>query len=91
MKRHKDETRVLGGGAGSEGQTSTSVDVWDCATDADDAHLFDEGAAYAEAYLQRLRAGIADPDELAVIISFLGDELLHGACRVLERALGGRA
>jgi len=56
-----------------------------------DAALHTEGADYARAWLHRLHAGTAQPDELAVILAFLTGEMLHGACRVLEKALKGAA
>jgi hypothetical protein len=46
-----------------------------------------EGEAYAAAYLQRLQGGTAQPDELAVVLSFLTGDMLRGACRVIEKAL----
>ena len=49
-----------------------------------------EGEAYARAWLDRLQAGIAQRGELAVILSFLTGEMLHGACRLIERVLGVR-
>lgn len=49
-----------------------------------------EGEAYAAAYLQRLQAGTAQPDELALVLSFLTGDMLRGACRVVEKALGVR-
>lgn len=49
-----------------------------------------EGEAYARAWLDRLRAGVAQPGELAVILSFITGEMLHGACRLIERAVGVR-
>ena len=49
-----------------------------------------EGEAYSAAYLQRLQAGTALPGELSVIVAFLQGEMLHGACRVIEKALEGR-
>ena len=55
------------------------------------ALLVIEGEGYARAWLQRLHAGTAQPDELAVILAFLGGEMLQGACRVLEQALKGTA
>lgn len=54
------------------------------------ALLVIEGEDYARAYLDRLSAGNAKPGELAVILAFLRDEMLQGACRVIERALGVR-
>ena len=48
-----------------------------------------EGEAYARAYLERLHAGTVRPGELAVLLSFLTGEMLHGACRVIQKALTG--
>ena len=50
-----------------------------------------EGEAYALAYLKRLQAGMAQPGDLATLLSFLGGEMLHGACRLIEKALEGRS
>lgn len=47
-----------------------------------------EGEAYARAYIERLHGGMTQPDELPVLLSFLAGEMLHGACRVIEKALG---
>jgi len=60
---------------------------------AGSALLVIEGEDYARAWLQRLQrlqAGAAQPDELARILTFLSGQMLHGACRVIEKALGGR-
>jgi hypothetical protein len=57
---------------------------------ADQAALVIEGQAYALAYFERLDRGTAQPGELAVLLSFLAGEMLHGACRVIEKALEGR-
>ena len=54
------------------------------------AALTVEGEDYARAWLERLHAGTAKPDELAVLLTFLTGEMLHGACRVIEKALGVR-
>lgn len=56
---------------------------------ADQAALAIEGEEYARAYLDRVRAGMAQPDDLAALMAFLTDEMLHGACRVIEKALRG--
>jgi hypothetical protein len=63
------------------------MDAADSAS-ASHALLWIEGEEYARAYLDRLHAGLASPGELAVIVAFLGGEMLHGACRVIEKALG---
>jgi len=47
-----------------------------------------EGEAYGRAFLQRLRAGTSGADELADILEFLQGDMLRGACRVIEKALG---
>jgi len=49
-----------------------------------------EGEQYAAVYFDRLRAGMSRPGELAGLLSFLTGEMLHGACRVIEKALEGR-
>jgi hypothetical protein len=77
---------------GVEGDQET-VDSPDfrCDGAAAQAALTVEGEAYARAYLQRLHDDMAQPGELAVLVSFLTGEMLHGACRLLEKALrGGR-
>lgn len=57
---------------------------------ADQAALVIEGGLYAQAFIDRLHAGTAQPGELAVIVEFLRGEMLHGACRVIEKALEGQ-
>lgn len=47
------------------------------------------GEAQARAYLDRLHAEMAQPGELAVLLAYLSGEMLHGACRVIEKALEG--
>jgi hypothetical protein len=49
-----------------------------------------EGESYARAWLQRMHSGTAEPGELTVILAFLQGEMLHGACRLIEKALEGR-
>jgi hypothetical protein len=49
-----------------------------------------EGESYARAWLERMQAGTAEPGELTVILAFLQGELLHGACRLIEKAMEGR-
>lgn len=50
-----------------------------------------EGEQKASAYLARLHAEQADPDELAVIVSMLYGAALRGFCRVIEKLLRGGA
>jgi hypothetical protein len=88
------ETRV-GGGAGSwranaedhEDSRDFDPSARQTASYADTALLHLEGEAFALAYLRRLQDGAAQPDELAVLLAFLGSEMMHGACRVIEKAL----
>ena len=47
-----------------------------------------EGEQKAAQYLERLQVKLADPDELAVIVSMLYGETLRGFCRVIEKVLG---
>ena len=47
-----------------------------------------EGEGKAAAYLARLQAQQADPDELALIVSMLYGATLRGFCRVIDKALG---
>lgn len=67
--------------AGSESQAERN---------ADQAPLWMEGELYGDAWLQRMQAGYAEPGELAVLVTFLTDEMLRGACRAIEKALGLR-
>jgi hypothetical protein len=47
-----------------------------------------EGEGYARAWLDRVDAGTAQSGELVVVLSFLTGEMLAGACRAIEKALG---
>lgn len=49
-----------------------------------------EDEQHARAYLDRLNTGMAQSDDLAALLMYLRGELLRGACRVIEKALGGR-
>ena len=76
----------------AQGFQESTRDEWHSASaqhSTHDLHV-NEGEEYAKAYLYRLHAGTATPGELAVILAFLGGDLLHGACRVIEKALGDR-
>lgn len=57
---------------------------------ADQAARVIEGEQYATAYLDRLQAQMAQPGELAALLAYLSGEALHGACRLIEKALEGR-
>ena len=54
------------------------------------AALVIEGEAHARAWLDRLQADMAQPGELAALLAYLHGELLHGACKLIEKALRGR-
>lgn len=85
------EVRTPGGNP-ANADTGSGVERSDChgAGVAQRAAEVIEGEGYARAWLQRMQAGTAQPGELAVILSFLGGEMLHGACRLLEKALEAR-
>jgi hypothetical protein len=61
-----------------------------CCSESALAALTIEGEAYARAYLDRLQRGTVSTDDLAVLMAFLRGEMLAGACRVIEKALGAR-
>jgi hypothetical protein len=50
------------------------------------AALTIEGDAYALAYLDRLQSGTVSPDDLVVLMAFLRDAMLAGACRAITNA-----
>lgn len=64
MKPGSDEARELGGGAGL-GEVAHTVSFDFRIAPAIGQARRDEGEQYALAYLARLHAGTADPDELA--------------------------
>ena len=49
-----------------------------------------EGERRAVRYLARLRAGQAEPDELALTVAPLYGPVLRGFCRAIEKALEAR-
>ena len=83
-----DEARRQPGFLGVQG-TADSPDCR-CTGTAAQAALTIEGEEYARAYLDRLQRGTVSPDELAALMAFLRGEMLAGACRVIEKALGAR-
>jgi len=63
---------------------TTAADDAAATADADAA----EGAAYALALLQRMRAGGGSPAELADLVQFLASgSMLHAACTVFYAAI----
>lgn len=59
----------------------------DSAHHAVQAALTLEGERRAATLLERIGSGMAHPDELAVIVAYLQGELLHGFCRLVQKAL----
>ena len=57
---------------------------------ADPAARVIEGELRARDFLDRMHLGVAQPDELAVIVAYLQWELLHGFCRLVQKALEAR-
>ena len=49
-----------------------------------------KGEFEAGDFVNRMGAGMAQPDELAVIVAYLHGELLHGYCRLVQKALEAR-
>jgi len=88
---HKDEPPGLGGGGGLGQEQAQSVSL-DCDGTgfANQAPLAVEGEEYVQAWLDHLAEGTAQPGELAVIVEFLHGEMLYGACRLIEKSIGGR-
>lgn len=87
-RRHKVEARELGGGAGFGEQRKTNGVEFPRTPLAGQALKVIEGEGKAAAYLARLHAQQADPDELALIVGMLYGAALRGFCRVLAKALG---
>jgi len=47
-----------------------------------------EGAAYAHSLLARIRTGVAEPADLAILLEFLASgSMLHAACAVIFAAI----
>ena len=88
-----ESDKARGANAGHVGEQGQGTSPDSHATGAaDQALLIVEGEDYARQYLERLRAGTSQPGELAVIVAFLqGGPMLRGACRAIEKALGGRS
>ena len=85
-----DEAPTVASGQGfQEGTRNESPDCHG-ARHAGQALRVIEGQQKADAYLTRLHAQQADPDELAVIVSMLYGATLRGFCRALEKAIGAR-
>ena len=57
---------------------------------ADHAAQVIHGEQQTAGFLDRIRSGMAQPDELAVILAYLRGELLHGFCHLVQKALERR-
>ena len=57
---------------------------------ADRAARTIKGEKEAGDFLNRMCTGMVQPDELAVIVAYLHGELLHGFCRLVQKALEAR-
>ena len=68
-------------------RAATSPDGFD---HADHAAQVIDGERRATVFLDRVNTGLAQPDELAVIVTYLRGELLHGFCRLVQKALEAR-
>lgn len=68
-------------------RVAPNADVPDMFHHADPAARVIEGEKVAGDFLNRVSAGMAECDELAVLASMLYGETLRGFCRALEKAL----
>jgi hypothetical protein len=49
-----------------------------------------DGEQRATAFLDRIKSGMAQPEELSVMMTYLRGELRHGFCRMVQKALDAR-
>ncbi len=84
----KDEAPTVASGQGFQGGTRNKSPDSHGAPYSGQALRVIEGEGKAAAYLARLQAQQADPDELALIVSMMYGAALRGFCRVIEKALG---
>ena len=66
------------------------VDTHDLFHQAGRAARVIKGEYEAGDFVNRMGAGMAQPDELAVIVAYLHGELPHGFCRLVQKALEAR-
>ena len=66
------------------------ADTHDVFHHADRAARVIKGEKVAGDFLNRMCTGMAQADELAVIVAYLQGELLHGYCRLVQKALEAR-
>ena len=70
--------------------TTTRVTTGTATLHAQRAAQVIEGEQQAAIFFDRIKGGMAQPDELAVIVAYLHGELLHGFCRLVQKALEAR-
>ena len=87
MRPRKDEAPGVTA-EGFKGQGKTDKPDSPRAPHAGQALRVIEGEGKAAAYLARLHAQQADPDELALIVSMLYGATLRGFCAAVTKALG---
>ena len=85
----RDKGPTVAAAAPQESKQNNNLDFHSIGL-AEQATLTIAGEHCARSYLDRLQAAVAQPGELAAMLCCLRGELLHGACRLIEKALGGR-
>lgn len=76
------------GRIGEQGEADSLDFTW-TSRSAEALHVI-EGERYADAFLARLQAQQAGPDELPTLVGFLSGPMLRGFCNRIEKALMGR-
>ena len=85
-----DEAPAVAAAQGFEKQEQNEHTDFRAAGAANQAALTIAGEHCARSYLDRLRDGTARPGDLAAMLCYLRGELMHGACRLIEKALEGQ-
>jgi hypothetical protein len=88
--RPNDEAPAVGAAQGFEKQEQSERIDFRATGAADQAAMTIAGEHCARSYLDQLRDGTAQPGDLAAMLCYLRGELLHGACRRIEKAMEGR-
>ena len=85
----KDDALTVASSQGADGVEQDASPDFHCTGLAQQATLTITGELIAGSYLDRLRDGTAQPSELSALLCYLRGELLHGACRLIEKTLEG--
>lgn len=85
-----DEAPAVAAARGFENQKQNQSPKFRADGAGDQAAPIIAGEHCVRSYLDRLHAGTAQPGEPAAVLCYLRGELLHGACRLIEKALEGR-